>query len=214
RPGSRDVVGVPTGARRLAGEAVARQGRDHDVESVLGAASVSGWIRERTDDLELLDDGSRPTVRDDHRKRILVTRTDVYEVNVDSVYPSHELRKGVELRLRLPPVVVRLPVARQLFHCRQLRALRPISDRLLVGPACRRQASTEVDERLFRNLDAKGADRLIFSRCRRLCRKRVADRVLRDGAPTGLGVALNGEQENAKSARDCYVAKKAAPGGR
>src|SRR5262249_53182473 len=107
RPGSGDVVRVPTGARRLAGEAVARQGRDHDVERVLGAPSVSGWIRERTDDLELLDDGSRPTVRDDHRKRILVTRTDVYEVNVDSVYRCHELRQGVELRLRLSPVVVR-----------------------------------------------------------------------------------------------------------
>src|SRR5262249_33919618 len=153
---------------------------------------------ERTDDLELLDDGSRPTVRDDHRKRILVTRPDVDEVNVDSVYRSHELRQGVELRLRFPPVVVRLPVARQFPHWRQLRALRPISDRLLVRPACRRQASTEVDERLFRNLDAEGADRLIFGLRRRLRRKRVADGVLRDGVPTCLGVALYGEQENTK----------------
>src|SRR5262249_37269939 len=128
-PGSRDVVGVPTGARRLAGEAVARHGRDDDIESVLGAASVRGWIRERTDDLELLDDGSRPTVRDDYWKRILMTGTDVYEVNVDPVNRSHELRQGVELRLNLPPVVVRLPVARQFLHCRQLRALRQISDR-------------------------------------------------------------------------------------
>src|SRR2546430_1118794 len=82
RPRSCDGAGVPTGAGWLTGEAVARHGRDDDVESVPGAAAMRGWIRERTDDLELLDDGARPTMRDDHRKRILVTRTDVDEVNV------------------------------------------------------------------------------------------------------------------------------------
>ena len=85
RPGARDAVGVPAGAGRLAGEAVARHGRDDDVEGVLGAAAVRGRIRERTDDLELLDDRSRPTVRDDHRQRIRVARADVDEVNVDAV---------------------------------------------------------------------------------------------------------------------------------
>src|SRR5439155_10101109 len=85
RPGSRDVVGVPSGAGRLAGEAVARQGWNNHVERVVGAGSVRGWVRERSDDLELLDDGSGPTMRDDHRKRILVTGTDVDEVNVHPI---------------------------------------------------------------------------------------------------------------------------------
>ena len=71
RPGLRDAVGSPAGAGRLAGEAVARHGRDDDVESVLGAAAMRGWIRERADDLELLDDRAGPAMRDDQRKRIL-----------------------------------------------------------------------------------------------------------------------------------------------
>jgi hypothetical protein len=54
-------------------------------------------IPERTDDLELLDDGSRPTVRDDHRKRIHVTRTDVDEVNVQPI-DGGELRQSIQLR--------------------------------------------------------------------------------------------------------------------
>jgi hypothetical protein len=32
----------------------------------------------------------------------------------------------------------------------------------LVGPPCRRDASAEVDEILFRNVDAEGADRGLF----------------------------------------------------
>src|SRR2546426_559301 len=71
RPGPRDVLGVPAGSGRPAGKAVAWYRRDDDVERVLGAASVCGWVRERRDDLELLDDRSGPTVRDDHGKRIL-----------------------------------------------------------------------------------------------------------------------------------------------
>src|SRR6266581_2986268 len=123
RPGSRDVVGVPTGAGWLAGEAVARYGRDDDVESVLGPASVRGRVRERPDDLDELEHGARPTVRDDHWKRILVPRADVDEVNVQAIDGRHELRQCIQLRFRLPPVVVRPPVAYERLELRQLRAL-------------------------------------------------------------------------------------------
>src|SRR6266446_7017615 len=81
-PRALHAVRVPASARGLSGEAVARQGWDHDVESILGAASVRGRVRERTDDLELLNDGSGPAVRDDDRKRIRMMRADVDEVNV------------------------------------------------------------------------------------------------------------------------------------
>src|SRR5262249_2731374 len=123
RPGARDVFGVPAGDRWLAGETVARQRRDDDLESVFGAASIRGWIRERSDDFELLDDRSRPTVCDDDRERILVTRTDVDEVNVDSVDGRDELRKAVQLRFHLPPVVAASPVPNQLLQLRELRTL-------------------------------------------------------------------------------------------
>src|SRR5262249_20893246 len=95
RPDSRDVFRAPTGARRLAGEAVARHGGDHDIERVCGAASVRGRIRERTDDVDELEHRARPTVRDENRQRILVTRADVDEVNVNAVNGSHELRQGI-----------------------------------------------------------------------------------------------------------------------
>ena len=87
-----------------------------------------------------------------------MTRADVHEVNVEPVDLSHELRQGIQLRLHLPPVVVRPPVAYEFLDLRQLHALRLISDDLPVGPPCRRYASAEVDEVLFRNVDAEGAD--------------------------------------------------------
>jgi hypothetical protein len=48
RPDSRYVVGVPTGARRLAGEAVAGDGGDHEVERVpcRGHADPTGLGRD------------------------------------------------------------------------------------------------------------------------------------------------------------------------
>ena len=57
------------------------------------------------------------------------------EVKIYAVDARHELRKGVELRLGLPPVVVRGPVADEFLKVRELRALRAIRDGLLVGPA-------------------------------------------------------------------------------
>src|SRR5215470_13833648 len=64
-PGARDAVRVPASTGWPAGEAIARQGRDDDVERIPGAASVRSWIRKRINDLELLDDGSRPAMSDD-----------------------------------------------------------------------------------------------------------------------------------------------------
>ena len=64
--------------------------------------------------------------------------------NVNTVYRSHELRQGIELRLRLSPVVIRLPVAHQVFHRRQLHSLGLI--RLHVGQARRCDAMAEVDQ--------------------------------------------------------------------
>ena len=97
--------------------------------------SVSGPI-----DLDLLEDRARPPVRDDQRQRVRVARTDVDEVDVDAVDRRDELRPGVQLRLGLAPVVVRAPVADELLQLGQPRALRPIGNRLPVGPAGRRDA--------------------------------------------------------------------------
>ena len=79
------------------------------------------------------------------------------EVDVDPVDLGRELRQRVELRLHLAPVVVGLPVARELLQRRQLHALRPIFDELLAGPARRGDAAAELVEVLLRDLDVEGA---------------------------------------------------------
>jgi hypothetical protein len=94
-----------------------------------------------------------------------MTRADVHELNVDPVDLSHKLRPGIQLRLHLPPVVVRPPVAYEFLDLRQRHALGLIRDSLPVGPPCRRHASAEVDACRFRNVDAEGADCVGFGRC-------------------------------------------------
>src|SRR5258708_36121521 len=87
-----------------------------------------------------------------------MARADWQEENVEHVDLSHKLRQGIELCLHLAPVVVGAPVADELLDLRALDALGSISDRLPVGPACGQHASAQVDECLFRNVDAEGAD--------------------------------------------------------
>src|SRR6185295_16629608 len=102
------------------------------------APAVCRWSRQWIDDLQLLDDRARPSVRDDYRQRVLFFRTHVNEVNVDPIDLGDELRQGVELRLALAPVVLGTPVAREFLNRRELHALRLIRDDLPLRPPCRR----------------------------------------------------------------------------
>src|SRR5256885_828710 len=85
----------PCHTRRLAGEPIARQRRDDDIERVLGGAAVRRWIGKRTDDLELLDHGPWPTVCDEQWECVGMTRADVDEVDVDAVDRRDELRQRI-----------------------------------------------------------------------------------------------------------------------
>src|SRR3712207_5422827 len=58
--------------------------------------------------------------------------------------------------------VVGGPVLDERPELRQLDALGAVADGLLVRPPRRRYASAEVEEILFRNVDAEGADRNPF----------------------------------------------------
>ena len=84
-------AGSQPGRGRLAGEAVARHRRDHDVESVRRGPAMRRGIGQRIDDLQLLDDRAGPPVRDDDRQRVLVLRADVDEVDVEPVDLGDEL---------------------------------------------------------------------------------------------------------------------------
>jgi hypothetical protein len=114
---------------------------------------VRGWIGQRVDDLELLDDRSRPTVRDDQRERILVARTNMDEVNVDAVDGRHELRQCIQPRFHLAPVVAAAPVPNQLLQLGQLHALRLIGNGFFIGPSRGGEPPAEIDQCLVRNVD-------------------------------------------------------------
>src|SRR5207245_3349776 len=132
---------------RHASVSVACQGSYDDVESVLVAASGLGRMRERRDYLEFLDDVARPTVRDDQRQSVRVTRVDVYEVNVDAVDRRHELWQGVELRFGLAPVVLGPPVLHERLQLFELHTLGEVLDSFAIGPARGSDARAQVIER-------------------------------------------------------------------
>ena len=158
RPGARHPTRVPAELGRLAREAVAGQGRQDEVERVLGPATVRGRVGERADGIEQLDDRAGPAVRHDQRHRARVRRPHVDEVDVHPVDLGHELRQCVQPRLAPAPVVVRRPVAGELLHRRELHALRAIRDQLLGGPARRRDPSAEVVELLLWHVDVERTD--------------------------------------------------------
>src|SRR4029077_15590374 len=103
--------------------------------------------------------------------------------DVDAIDGGRELRKRVQLRFHLAPVVAATPVPNQLLQLGPLRTLRLIGDGFLVGPSRGGDASTKVDELRFRNVDAEGADPAVFGSRRRSC-----------GSRNDLGVASNSEK--------------------
>jgi hypothetical protein len=119
-------------------------------------------VCERFDHLQQLDDRARPAVRHEQRYGLIVRRADVRELDVQPVDLGDELGQLVELSLDLAPVVVGAPVLDERPELRQLDTLGPISDGLGVGPPCRRHAPAEVEEILFRHVDAEGAYRGCF----------------------------------------------------
>ena len=86
------------------------------------------------------------------------------EMDVESVDLGDEMRQRVQLRLAFAPIVICRPIVREFLHRRELHALRCVRDRFPLGPSCRRDASAEIDELLFRNVDVKRADSAVFDR--------------------------------------------------
>ena len=150
---------APAGRCRVAREAVAGHRRQDEVEGVLGAPTVRRRVCERLDDLQQLDDRARPAVRHEQRQGVVVRRADVRELDVQPVDLGDELRQRVERRLDLAPVVAGAPVLDERAQLRQLDALRPVADGLLVGPARRVHPPAKLVDLLLGDVDVEGADR-------------------------------------------------------
>jgi hypothetical protein len=95
-------------------------------------------------------------MRHDQRQRVLVTRPDVDEVDVEPVEVRHELRQGIQPRLELPPVIAAAPVAHEFLDLGQLGTLGLVSDGLLIGPARRSDAPPQIGQ--VRHVDFERAD--------------------------------------------------------
>ena len=116
------------------------------MERVPSFGAMGCGIRQRLDDLELLDRRTRPAVGDDERQRVLMIGADVNEVDVDPVDLGDEMWQGLEALLELAPVVVSRPVVGQRLDRLELHALGGIH--LPVGPVRRLDAAAQVVELL------------------------------------------------------------------
>ena len=85
-------------------------------------------------------------------------RTNVNEMNGNSVDLRHEHGKRVQSRFHLAPVVVGTPVADDFLEFGELIALRAIRDGLLVRPPRVGDAPAEIDKRSFGNVNLERAN--------------------------------------------------------
>ena len=120
--------------------------------------AISGRVGERADDLQLLDDRTRPAVRHDQRQRIRMLGADMDEVDVQPVNLGEEVRIGVQLRFELPPVIAGPPIVQHLPDGLERHALRKVGDGLLLGQASRGQAAAQIGEIRFGNVHAEWSD--------------------------------------------------------
>ena len=158
RPGPGGAADVPADLRRLGGEAVSGQGRQHQVERILGRSAGYDRVGQWPDRPEHLHHRTRPAVRHDQWERAGVRRPNVDEVDVQAVHPGRELRQRVQPGLAPAPVVVRLPVAGELPDRGQLDALGPVVDQLPAGQACRCDAPAQLGQLLGPDLVPEGID--------------------------------------------------------
>src|SRR6266446_1273492 len=116
------------------------------MKGVLCGPAMGGWICQRLDDLHLLDDRAGPAMGDDHRQRIFMLRTNVNEMNVETVDLGDEVRYGLQFRLALAPVVVGSPIACEFLHRCELHSLRCVRDLFSIRPPGRVDAPPQISK--------------------------------------------------------------------
>jgi hypothetical protein len=157
-PGAGDPDRIPAGRIRLPRKAVAGQRGDYEVECVGRAPAMHGRIGQRLDDLQLLDDRTRPAMGDDDGQRMVVPRADMDEMHVHPIDLGNELRQAVQPRLYPAPIVVARPILRQRLHRLEPYALRCIAHRFPFGKSGRSDPPAQVEKLRVRRLVMKGAD--------------------------------------------------------
>ena len=80
------------------------------MERIRSRTAISSRISQRFNNLQHLDEGAGPSVRENDGQGILMLGTNVNEVNIQPIDLSQEVRQGIQLRFELAPVVIRGPI--------------------------------------------------------------------------------------------------------
>ena len=127
------------------------------MEGVGGIATVGAGIGERPDHVEELDHRARPAVREHERESIGLGGPHVDGVDAVPVDRHPHLREGVDPIGEAEVVAVGPPGA-QVAHVGERHALRPVVDRLGVGPAGAGQSGAQVGDLLVADGDLERLD--------------------------------------------------------
>jgi len=95
-PGVRDARKAPSHFGRLVRKTKPGQGGDNNVKGFIGLAAMGGRVCQRSNDLQELDDRARPSMRQNDRQGILVLRSDVNEVDAETVNLRAKLRQRIQ----------------------------------------------------------------------------------------------------------------------
>lgn len=131
---------------RPVGEAEPGHRGDHDIEGVLGPATVRSWVRQQRQQVEVLGEGARPPVREHDRQRIGTSAALVHEVHPQAVNLRPVVRKAVEPALVRAPVEVLGPSGHQLSQVGPIGAVRPPRPLDLVRPPGASQPLPQVHQ--------------------------------------------------------------------
>src|SRR2546425_12677335 len=121
------------------------------MERVLRHSPVAGGIAEWADDLHELHDRSRPSVRENDRRRVLLRGAHVDEMNATPVDLGPVWGEGVDASLKAAPVILVPPVANERLSLLEGDALRPVANGFPLRPPRRRQSTLEIVDRALRH---------------------------------------------------------------
>ena len=134
-------------------------------EGVGRIAAETRGISQARNDVEKLEDRSRPGMRQQQRKRLWSLAIDVEKVQVDAMQRHLELRECVEARFLRAPVEAAASVLHQLLQIRDARAVRPgLTGRLIWKPSAR-ETLAQIADRAIRNVQSERLCRSCHDRC-------------------------------------------------
>ena len=119
-------------------------------------------------------------------------------MDIQPVDVGDELRIAIQLRFRLSPLVLGLPVVRELLHRREVHALRCICDCLALGPPGGGDPPLEVRQIFIGRMEFEWPDR------------RVAARLCRGGGTDHRGVGHGRAAD--RTGRGCRRGRLGTPG--